>query len=122
MMDDFGNLRRVQPTKPVEKFSRNQILGASSGWVAVVLNILPGLGAGYIYQRRWKAYWLTSVVSSLWVLIGLIRQLKVESADLASIQSDQVGFYGLFAIAAITACEAGVAVKNVREALTKKLE
>ncbi len=95
MMDDFGNLRRVQPTKPVEKFSRNQILGASSGWVAVVLNILPGLGAGYIYQRRWKAYWLTSVVSSFWVLIGLIRQLKVESADLASIQSDQVGFYGL---------------------------
>jgi len=52
MMDDFGNLRRVQPTKPVEKLSRNQILGASSGWVAVVLNILPGLGAGYIYQRR----------------------------------------------------------------------
>ena len=116
------NPRKAKPIKPVEKLSRNQMLGASSGWVAVVLNILPGLGVGYIYQRRWKAYWLTSVISSLWVLIGLIRQLKVNPADPASIQSDQIGIYGLFLIAAITACEAGVAVKNVREVLTKKLE
>ena len=28
--------------------------------IAVTLNVLPGLGAGYLYQRRWKAYWITS--------------------------------------------------------------
>ena len=32
----------------MEKPSRNQILAASSCWVAVALNIVPGLGAGYI--------------------------------------------------------------------------
>ena len=109
----------------MEKLSRNQILGCSSGWVAVGLNILPGLGAGYIYQRRWKAYWLTSVISSLWVLIGLIRQLKVEAADPASIQTDHVGSYGLVtitAITAITACEVGVAMENVRDDSQKGFE
>jgi len=29
--------------------TRDQILAASAGWVAVVLNVVPGLGAGYLY-------------------------------------------------------------------------
>ena len=32
--------------------TREQILAASAGWVAVLLNVVPGLGAGYLYQRR----------------------------------------------------------------------
>ena len=40
--------------------TREQILAASAGWVAVVLNLVPGLGSGYLYQRRWRAYWITS--------------------------------------------------------------
>ncbi len=38
--------------------TKDQVLAASAGWVAVVLNVVPGLGAGYLYQRRWKAYWI----------------------------------------------------------------
>ena len=44
--------------------SRNQVLAASAGWVAVVLNLVPGLGAGYLYQRRWRPYWITTVVAT----------------------------------------------------------
>ena len=40
--------------------TKQEILTASAGWVAVTLNVVPGLGAGYLYQRRWKAYWITS--------------------------------------------------------------
>ena len=50
--------------------SREQILAASAGWVAVVLNVIPGLGAGYLYQRRWKAYWITSVLATAWFAAG----------------------------------------------------
>ena len=46
--------------------SREQILAASAGWVAVLLNVVPGLGAGYLYQRRWKAYWITSALATAW--------------------------------------------------------
>ena len=38
-------------------------LATSAGWVAMTLNVLPGLGAGYLYQRRWKAYWITSALA-----------------------------------------------------------
>ena len=40
----------------MDKPSKAQILAASSGWVATTLNFLPGLGAGYLYQRRWGPY------------------------------------------------------------------
>jgi hypothetical protein len=36
--------------------TREQILAASAGWVAVLLNLFPDVGNGYLYQRRWKAY------------------------------------------------------------------
>ena len=42
--------------------TRQESLAASAGWTAVTLNVLPGLGAGYLYQRRWKAYWMTSAL------------------------------------------------------------
>ena len=103
----------------MEKPSRNQILASSSGWVAVTLNLLPGLGVGYIYQRRWKAYWLTGALSLLWGLIGLVRQLRIDPIDPISSQSDQIAFYGFLFIAVYTACEAGLTVKNTRKALSE---
>ena len=103
------------PLNSVDKPSKNQILASSSGWVALVLNILPGLGAGYLYQRRWKAYWLTSLSSLLWVLLGSTRQLRIDPGDPASVQSDQVGLYGLIMIAFITACESAIALRNARK-------
>ena len=52
--------------------SKEEILAASSGWVAVVLNVVPGLGTGYLYQRRWRAYWLTSALATSWFVAGAL--------------------------------------------------
>jgi hypothetical protein len=94
--------------------SREQILAASAGWVAVVLNVLPGLGAGYLYQRRWRAYWTTSAVAVGWFVIGAV--LAQQSDPAAEAQNQLVGLIGLLVLAAITAAEAGLAVKRVRPA------
>ena len=52
--------------------SRDQILAASSAWVTALLNVVPGLGAGYLYQRRWKAYWITSLLATTWFVVGAV--------------------------------------------------
>ena len=93
--------------------TREQILAASAGWVAVVLNVIPGLGAGYLYQRRWRAYWITSSLASAWVVAGTIRGQGADAAAEVSIQL--VGLIGLLVLAAVTATEAGLAVKRVRQ-------
>ena len=98
----------------MEKLSSKQVLAFSSGWVSVLLNILPGLGTGYIYQRRWKAYWLTQAGVAFWLTLGLLRRSGIDAADLGKVQNDQVGVYGLLVIAIITAIEARLAVINAR--------
>ena len=50
--------------------TKQEILATSAGWVAVSLNVAPGLGAGYLYQRRWKAYWITSALATAWLVLG----------------------------------------------------
>ncbi len=86
---------------------KREILASSSIWVGVLLNLLPGLGAGYIYQRRWKAYWLTVLCSMTWIVIGASRQLNMDSSDPAPDQSDQFVFLGLILIALFSSLEAG---------------
>lgn len=49
--------------------TRKQVLAASSPWVAAGLNVVPGLGTGYIYQRRWRPYWITALSGSLWMAL-----------------------------------------------------
>jgi hypothetical protein len=93
--------------------TRNQILAASAGWVAVMLNVVPGLGAGYLYQRRWKAYWITSALATSWVVAGAALGQNAEAA--AEAQNQLVGLIGLLVLAAVTATEAGLAVKRVRQ-------
>ncbi|MEB3334346.1 MAG: hypothetical protein VKP70_05110 [Cyanobacteriota bacterium] len=93
--------------------TREQILAASAGWVAVALNVVPGLGAGYLYQRRWKAYWLTSVLATVWFVAGAVLARNADAA--AEAQNQLVGLVGLLALAAVTATEAGLAVKRVRQ-------
>lgn len=97
----------AQPTK-------KQVLASSAGWVAVVLNVIPGLGAGYLYQRRWKAYWITSVLATTWFLAGAV--LGQNAAPALETRNQWVGLLGLIALAAVTATEAGLAVKRVRDA------
>lgn len=93
--------------------TREQILGASAGWVAVLLNVLPGLGTGYLYQRRWKAYWVTSILATAWFLAGATL---AQTADPAGTSQNQlVGLAGLLLLAGVTAAEAGLAVKRVRQ-------
>ena len=93
--------------------SRVQILAASAGWVAALLNVLPGLGAGYLYQRRWKAYWITSALATAWFVAGAALGQNADAA--AEAQNQLVGLIGLLTLAAVTATEAALAVKRVRE-------
>lgn len=92
--------------------TRDQILAASAGWVAVVLNVLPGLGAGYLYQRRWRAYWTTSGVATAWFVAGAVLARNADAA--AEAQNQLMGLLGLLALAAVTAAEAGLAVRRAR--------
>ena len=93
---------------------RDQVLAASAGWVAALLNVLPGLGAGYLYQRRWKAYWTTSALATAWFVAG--AALGQNAAEETETRNQLVGLAGLLLLAAITAIEAGLAVKRVRDA------
>jgi hypothetical protein len=93
--------------------TREQILAASAGWVAALLNVVPGLGAGYLYQRRWKAYWITSALATAWLIAGAVLAQNVDAA--AEAQNQLVGLIGLLVLAAVTAAEAGLAVKRVRQ-------
>ncbi|MFN9643939.1 MAG: hypothetical protein ACK6BG_02180 [Cyanobacteriota bacterium] len=93
--------------------SRDAILSASGGWGAVVLNVVPGLGAGYLYQRRWKAYWLTSALATGWFVAGALLGRNAEPS--AEAQNQLIGLIGLLVLAGVTAAEAGLAVKRVRQ-------
>lgn len=93
--------------------TRGQILASSAGWVAALLNVVPGLGAGYLYQRRWKAYWITSALATAWFVAGAVLGQNAEAA--AEAQNQLVGLVGLLLLAAATATEAGLAVKKVRQ-------
>lgn len=92
--------------------SKQEILAASSGWVAVVLNVVPGLGTGYLYQRRWRAYWLTSALATSWFVAGALLGGPA-GGELG--QRDQlVGLAGLLLLAAVTAAEAGLSARRAR--------
>ena len=93
--------------------TREQILAASAGWVAVLLNVVPGLGSGYLYQRRWRAYWITSALAMAWFVAGA---LLGQNADIAlESQYQLVGLGGLLLLAGVTAVEAGLAVRAARQ-------
>ena len=94
--------------------TRQEILAASGGWVAMTLNVVPGLGAGYLYQRRWKAYWITSALATTWLFLGAVLGQDAEAAE--ELQNQLIGLGGLVVLAAGTAAEAGLAVKKARTA------
>ena len=94
--------------------TKQEVLAASAGWVAVTLNVLPGLGAGYLYQRRWKAYWITSALATTWFVLGAVLGQDAGAAE--DLQNQLVGLGRLVVLAAGTAVEAGLAVKKARSA------
>ena len=88
--------------------SKEQILASSSGWVASLLNFLPGIGAGYLYQRRWLPYFLTSGAVILWFSLGILTQ-----GDKDPTQTEQlIGLAGLFLISFISVIEAYLSYKR----------
>jgi len=88
--------------------SRNEILSSSKGWVASFLNFLPGLGSGYIYQRRWKPYFFTIAAFTAWFALGFFLQEDTDPS-----QSEQIiGISGLFFISIVTVIEAYFAFKQ----------
>lgn len=82
------------------------ILAGSAPWVAACLNVVPGLGAGYIYQRRWRAYWITAAASGLWLSLGALP-----AATKVVVGNPLPGLLGL---AALTAGEAFLAGRRAR--------
>ena len=102
----------------MEKLSKQKILASSSGWVASLLNFLPGVGAGYIYQRRWLPYFITAGAVTAWFIIGIILQSDKEPS-----QTEQlIGIAGLFLISTITVVEANLAFKKAFKIVSIKKE
>ena len=88
--------------------SRDEILASSKGWVASFLNFLPGIGSGYLYQRRWKPYFLTIAASTVWLALGFFLQGDSEPSQVQQI----IGISGLFFISIVTVIEANLAFKK----------
>ena len=98
--------------------SKDEILASSKGWVASFLNFLPGLGSGYLYQRRWKPYFLTIGASSAWFSLGFFLQGDSEPS-----QSEQIiGISGLFFISIVTIIESNLAFKKAIKKTTAEKE
>ena len=88
--------------------SKDEILASSKGWIASFLNFLPGLGSGYLYQRRWKPYFLTIAASTAWFALGFFLQGNSEPSQREQI----IGISGLFFISIFTVIEANLAFKK----------
>lgn len=99
-----------------QKVSQEIILAASSPWVAVVLNLVPGLGTGYIYQRRWRAYWISSGMATAWFVAGGVLSQNVDEVLMPDLvqQNQLIGLGGLLLLAVVTATEAGLAARRVQ--------
>ena len=97
----------------MSNLSREEILASSNGWVASFLNLFPGLGSGYLYQRRWKPYFLSLAATTSWFALGVFLQGDKEPS-----QSDQIiGILGLFFISIVTVIEANFAFKKAKNKL-----
>ena len=98
--------------------TKEQILAASSGWVAITLNFLPGLGAGYLYQRRWIPYFLTGGVAIAWFVLGAILNGDTDPTKLEQL----IGIGGLFLISITTMVEAKIAHKKAILAVEEQIQ
>ena len=98
--------------------SKEEILASSRGWVASFLNFLPGLGSGYLYQRRWKPYLLTIAATTSWFVLGLFLKGDSEPSKVEQI----IGISGLFFISIVTVIEANLAFKQASKKIKNEKE
>ena len=97
----------------MSEISKDQILASSRGWVASLLNFLPGLGSGYLYQRRWLPYFVTMASVILWV--GLVIFLGGDGEPTKV--GKNIGFGGLFIISLITVIESNISFIKANKAM-----
>tara|TARA_Y100001968_G_scaffold205177_1_gene188413 strand:- start:105 stop:449 length:345 start_codon:yes stop_codon:yes gene_type:complete len=102
----------------MDNLSKEQILAASSGWVATTLNLFPGLGAGYLYQRRWIPYFVTGGAAAIWLVLGAL--LNGDSDQTTAEQL--IGIGGLLLISITTMVEAKFAHMKATLAVEKQLQ
>ena len=78
---------------------------------------MPGLGTGYIYKRRWRAYWITTALATGWFLLGAVLGGAGTTADLqaADPRNQLIGLGGLLLLAVLTAAEAFRQARRVRK-------
>ena len=74
------------------------------------MNVVTGLGPGYLYQWRWKEYGITSILATTWLSLGAVLGQGAEAAE--ELQNQLVGLIGLVALAVGTAIEDRIAVKK----------
>jgi hypothetical protein len=92
------------------------ILASSAPWLGALLNVVPGLGTGYIYQRRWRAYWITSVLAMAWFVLGALLDASPSMPDPGAVNPGRqlIGLAGLLLLAAVTAVEAFLKAARAR--------
>tara|TARA_B100000214_G_C23738950_1_gene522355 strand:+ start:125 stop:469 length:345 start_codon:yes stop_codon:yes gene_type:complete len=101
----------------MSKLSKEEILASSKGWIASLLNFFPGIGSGYIYQRRWVAYFVTLLATISWFTLGIILQANEEPTKTEQI----IGISGILMISIFTVLEANIAYKKAFKT-AKKIE
>tara|TARA_Y100001933_G_C18941335_1_gene539693 strand:+ start:83 stop:436 length:354 start_codon:yes stop_codon:yes gene_type:complete len=97
------------------KIDKKLIIASSSGWVSSLLNLFPGIGVGYIYQRRWRPYFLTIGTVIIWFISGILLQKNNIPTETEQI----IGLSGLALISLITSIESNLAHKKSFEAITE---
>ncbi len=97
--------------------SKEVVLADSSIWVAIALNFFPGIGTGYIYQRRWKAYWITGISSLIWLYLCFAIQGLSDPSDPVPQNNDQLAFYGIIFIEIYSAIESLIVIRKTRDKL-----
>jgi hypothetical protein len=119
----------IQPSMPPASLSpvalsRDQIVASSSGWLAVSLN-LGCNGGGYIYQRRWKAFWLGGLAATAAAMaLGITGAVVGNAIDQGSPEGAGP-LYGaivganaaLLGVGIGSSLEAGLAVNRARRRL-----
>lgn len=115
----------------LSQHDKDQIIAQSAGWLGVVLN-LGCNGTGYIYQRRWRAFWIGGLLAFGCAFIGgaggaLLGTAIAQNESLSEEESiataatlGLVGVYlGFGGVGIGSAVEAGLRVSKVRQRLTE---
>lgn len=101
---------------PPAAASTRVVLAASAPWLGALLNVLPGLGAGYLYQRRWIAWWLTNALATACLVLGAwwAAGSALPALQPAAATVPLPTLAGLSLLSLVTAVEAFLAARRAR--------